>query len=310
MNPLSKFSNDEIEFRLKDLVVKERKLLHIILEHIKEVDSRKLYLARAFSTLKEYLVQECGYSGSAADRRIDAAKLLRDVPAVAEKIQTGELNLTQIGELSRAIKDAERVRGEKVSCMQKNELVEMISGMTTRDTQRELAVTLDIPIKEYDKQRVQKDESVRLEITLSKEQYEKLMQCQDLASHILSQNRMDPSLASVIEVLADKFLSNKIGTPKQISGGEEMTSPNTAAVPMRVNKSLTPKTRNEIFARDQGCQFKDRKTGRVCGSTRFSQVDHKTSQWAGGDHNQKNLQRLCANHNQFKYQQETFISVR
>ncbi|MGZ3800712.1 MAG: hypothetical protein ACXVCL_11140, partial [Bdellovibrio sp.] len=87
MNPLSKISDSDLEFQLKNLVAKERKLLHVILEHIREVDFRKIYLERAYSSLYEYLVKELGYSGSAAMRRIEAARLLKEVPTLAEKIQ-------------------------------------------------------------------------------------------------------------------------------------------------------------------------------------------------------------------------------
>ncbi len=109
MNMLAKISNEELEFRLKDLVSKERKLLHVILEHIKEVDTRKLYLQRAYPSIYEYLVKELGYSGSAAMRRLEAARLLKEVPLVSMKIQEGTLNLSQIGELTRMVKEKERI---------------------------------------------------------------------------------------------------------------------------------------------------------------------------------------------------------
>lgn len=109
MNMLAKLSNEELEFRLKDLVSKERKLLHVILEHIKEVDTRKLYLQRAYPSIYEYLVKELGYSGSAAMRRLEAARLLKEVPLVSMKIQEGSLNLSQIGELTRMVKEKKHI---------------------------------------------------------------------------------------------------------------------------------------------------------------------------------------------------------
>ncbi|UOF00992.1 HNH endonuclease [Bdellovibrio reynosensis] len=217
MNPLSHLSNNELEARLKDLVQKERKLLHVILEHIREVDSRKLYLGKAYSSIYEYLTKELHYSGSAAMRRLEAARLLRDVPQVAERIQEGSLNLSQIGELSRAIKEKEKISGEKVMSFQKHELIEMVSGKTTQETQHELSRKLNLPIKEIDSRRVQKDESVRLELTLSKEQYEKLMQCKDLAAHMLLQGNGSVSIPEVIEFLANQYLDDKFKKPKEIS---------------------------------------------------------------------------------------------
>ncbi|MGZ3791535.1 MAG: HNH endonuclease [Bdellovibrio sp.] len=324
MNPLSKISNSDLEFQLKNLVAKERKLLHVILEHIKEVDVRKIYLERAYSSLYEYLVKELGYSGSAAMRRLEAARLLKEVPALAEKIQEGSVNLSQIGELSRALKEKEKTSGKKISCTQKEELVAIITGKTTHETQKELSLALDVQPKNHDSQRMQQDESIRLEITLTKEQYQKLMTCKDLAAASLHQLQKDSSLGSLIEALADQYLAKKIKQEVDISPAKKIKTKNTDTkngvkvitktiseteriIKSRVNKTLTPKTRKAVLSRDLCCQFKDHKTGRQCKSTYALEVDHKTSRWAGGDHSIENLQVLCFQHNQFKYKKESQI---
>ena len=371
-----KLSNQELESQLKQLVQRERQLLHVILQHINEFATRKLYLERAYSSLYEYLTKELGYSGSAAMRRIEAARLLRDVPVVAQKIQEGTLNLSQIGELSRSIKEKESTTGLKVTELQKEGLVARIIGKTTMETQKELAVALDIPVKDFEKQKMQKDESVRLELTFSKEQYQKLLICRDLAAHLLEKNHSDSSWASVFEVLADQYLARK-GTAKNLSVNakkaeealedlekslpwvdsnsnsnsnsdlnldtnsdfdsasnsiptstfssslasqshskskseriSERTGKETSAsVAHRCNKTLTCKTRRFILQRDSCCQYKDPKTGRQCRNTFGLQVDHRTSQWAGGNHSLENLQTLCRTHNRFKYQKEAGLRV-
>ncbi|WP_374079163.1 HNH endonuclease [Bdellovibrio bacteriovorus] len=317
MQMLRRLSNQELEIGLKDLVQKERRLLHVILEHIKEIDSRKLYLERAYSSLYDYLIKEFGYSGSAAMRRIEATRLLNEVPSMAQKIQEGSLNLSQIGELSRSIKEKEKTTGERVSALQKNELVAKIESKTTLETQRELAAALDLPVKEFEKQKMQKDESLRLEITLSREQYQKLLQCKDLAAHLLEQNHLDSSWASLFEVLADQYLQKRTGissktlTPCRTTADVE--SDNNAKNDKNknkenninnFNKTLTPKTRQMILKRDTCCQYRDPKTGRQCQSTYALQADHKTSRWSGGTHEPQNLQSLCRRHNQYKYKKE------
>ncbi|MGZ3782867.1 MAG: hypothetical protein ACXVCY_19645 [Pseudobdellovibrionaceae bacterium] len=293
MNLLSKISNFDLEFQLKNLVAKERKLLHVILEHIREVDVRKIYLERAYSSLYEYLVKELGYSGSAAMRRLEAARLLKEVPTLAEKIQEGSVNLSQIGELSRALKEKEKTCGMKVSSAQKEELVAVIMGKTTQETQKELSLALDVQPKKHDCQRMQLDESIRLEITLTKEQYQKLMTCKDLAAASLFQNQKDSSLGSLIEALADQYLAKKIKPEVDIFPAKTKTTDTKSAAKLttktvsetgrviknRVNKTLTPKTRKAVLSRDLCCQFKDQKTGRQCKSTYALEVDHKTSRW-------------------------------
>lgn len=313
MNALSRLNNFELEASLKNLVSKERQLLHVILEHTKEVDTRKLYLERAYSSLYEYLTKELSYSGSAAMRRIEAARLLKDVPLLQEKIKDGSLNLSQIGELSKAIKEKEKTLDGKVSASQKAELVAVISGKTTQETQRDLVQLLDIDIKLHETKRVQQDESVRCELTLSKELYEKLKRCQELASHQVHKMEGGHSLSSVLEFLADCYLklqlpkkTNEIPkTPKSATPNADVAESNNLL--LKINKTLTPKTRLEIIARDKRCQYKDPITGGICGSAYFQQNDHKTSQWAGGTHEKSNLHVLCANHNRYKYQKESRI---
>ena len=295
MKNLFKLNDDELEISLEMHVKNERQILHVILEHIKEVSRRELHLARGYGSLKDYLIKRFGYSERAAYRRIDAAKLLMQVPALAENIKDGSMDITKICDLSLAVKEKERISGEKVSALVKTELVARIAGKTSMESQKEIAQVLDIQVKEHDHKKVQKDESVRLEFTVSKEVYEKLMKCQDLAAHKIQQENMGFSLASVIEVLTDKYLSEKT---------ELKTKPSE-----KTNQTLTPKTKIEILKRDQCCQFKDPKTGKICGSTFALQTDHRTSQWAGGDHSKNNLQILCAQHNRYKYRKESQLRL-
>ncbi|HWU43146.1 MAG TPA: HNH endonuclease [Bdellovibrio sp.] len=347
MVELKKLKNCELESQLKNLVAKERKLLHVILEHIREVDIRKLYLEKAYSSLYEYLVKELGYSGSAAMRRIDAAKLLREIPSVSEKIQEGSLSLSQIGELSRAVKEKEKSCGEKISSAQKIELVDAIVGKSTAETQKELCLALDIDLKKPEKKFVQKDDLVHLTITLSKELHAKLMRCKDLASHVLLQQHGDVSMNALFEFLADEYLekaepvseitNSKITNSKttkfkiadskngikaevisaSVPSCSENPDQNSGQISGRTStknkslKTLTPKTRREIFQRDRCCQYIDKSTGKQCKSTFLLQVDHKTPRWAARwtreDHSPANLQILCAQHNNGKYRSETGV---
>lgn len=296
---IAKLSNTELNANLKRLVSSERKILHLILEHINEVDSRKLYLEMAYSSLYEYLTKECQYSGSAAMRRISAAHLIREVPVIAEKIQTGTINLSQIGELARAIKEKEK-SGVSVSASQKNKLVAMISGKTTSETQKEISVGLDLEIKVPEKQFVQKDNSVRVELTLTQEQYQRLMKCRDIAAPILFSEGGGTSIAEVVGLLTDFYLKSK----KRDGVSEDLTEMIAKPMSESANKTLTPKTRREIFQRDKCCQYKDPSTGRLCGSTFDLEIDHVKPRWASGDHSSANLQVLCRAHNNFKYQRQ------
>ena len=180
-------------------------------------------------------------------------------------------------------------------------MIEKIADKTVEETQKELAQALDIQVKDYDSKRVQKDESVRLEITLTKNQYAKLMKCRDKAAHSLSQRNMSFNLGDVLEIVMDQYL--KLDTPFKETQ-KKSTQSGITVMPKRENKTLTPKTHREILERDGCCQHEDPQTGEICGETFALQVDHKQALWANGSHNPANLHALCAAHNQYKYRKE------
>ena len=297
MNPLLKLNNEQLENSLKFYMTKERQILHIVLQHIREMFRRDLHLKR-YGSMAEYLVKEFGYSETCARLRISAAKLMGEVPSLAEKIQDGSMNLVKVAELSRAVKEKESEIKEKVSAAQKIELVAMISGKTARESQKELAEALDIKVKDFEFHRVQKDESVRHEFTASKELQEKINRCRGYAAHKISQEHKEHSLASMLEVIMDAYLKSMEGTPQK----SELA---LQAEPEKVNKSITRKTRQQVIQRDQCCQHKDPETGKKCESTFALQADHITPKWANGSNAPSSLQALCANHNQAKYRRES-----
>ncbi|WP_413581339.1 HNH endonuclease [Bdellovibrio sp. HCB288] len=303
-------SDSEVETRLKYLTRKERELLHLVLVHIKEIETRRIFLLRGHGTMYDYLTKELYYSGSAAMRRLEASRILRDVPVVAEKIHQGTLNLAQLSELSRAIKE-KRKDGVEISAQQKSELVEMISGKTTLETQKEIAQELQIKLKKPEQVRVQRDDSVHVALTFTRTQHETVMQAKDKAAHLLHENKKDHSLSSFFEILSRSYISGKMKlAAARMSGFDQATSKGLQAMnasPELSPKTITPRLRSLILARDQSCQYIDKQTGKKCGSTYGLEVDHRQAQWAGGGHAVTNLQALCSAHNKFKYQQEASI---
>jgi 5-methylcytosine-specific restriction endonuclease McrA len=138
-------------------------------------------------------------------------------------------------------------------------------------------------------------------MTIKAELYEKLMACRDIAASSLLAEYQDASLESVMDLLAESFLSQK----------KRSLEKKTHAEVVAQNKTLTANTRRNILNRDRCCQFKDPATGKICGSTFNLEVDHKQPRWAQGNHAAENLQVLCRPHNNHKYRREnnlTFIS--
>ncbi len=121
------------------------------------------------------------------------------------------MNLTQVSEFARTVKEKERQCEEKIKACQKQELLIKIGHQTTIQTQKTLAQELDLKLQTKIHTRTQKDKSVRIELTLSKEQFENLKKCQDLLSHAHLKQNQALDLVSVIDSLATRDLKSKMG---------------------------------------------------------------------------------------------------
>lgn len=313
---ISYLSNSELLARFGKLVQTERKITHLVLECIAEIDSRRLYLDKAYPSLYEFLVREFGYSSSAALRRIESARLLREVPEVAAKIESGALNLSQLSKVQQALRTVQKVEDRKLESSEKKELLSRIEHTTQQQTEVILSQALSLPIFAEDKEKYHRDESVTLTITFSKEQMQILTQAQDLISHAVPEKKW----AEALTYLAQKEIQRRTQVKRKLPKEEkDLTTVLASAktLPMN-NPAPTPATgverrpvpaavRKAVFHQQRCCQYRDPETGRICGSTRFSQTDHRQAVWAGGSNEASNLQILCGQHNRHKYRQESFL---
>ena len=197
-----------------------------------------------------------------------------------------------------------------------------------------MAQEFQIEVKATERKVIQQDESVRIELTLTKDEAELLKKAQELLS-----NKTGGSLKNTLIEMAERTVKSyepktKV-KPNHKPDHEPMAKPNdepkaksnyadenknkfkskentTFTATMAVNKkelkkkdaelkSVTPRLKKEILVRDQCCQFKNPKTGKICGSKRFLEIDHIQPRFLGGAHTSNNLRVLCKNHNKFRY---------
>jgi hypothetical protein len=173
-----------------------------------------------------------------------------------------------------------------------------------------LAQEFNVSPQVADKRSTQRDESVRVELTITKEK----MALLDRVRQQLS-NKTGGGLKDTILALA-KFagaepkvkVPNPDATVAAAPASADAPNPAPAAVlalataRAPVRKTVAPKLRREIIARDQCCQFRDSATGQVCGSQFFLEIDHIRPRFMNGTHAVENLRVLCKNHNIFRYQ--------
>ncbi len=299
----------------ENLVRRERKITAQVLECIGEIDKRKLYLEKGCTSLFDYLVKDFGYSPGAAMRRIDGARLLKELPEIGEKFESGTLTLSQATQVQRASRELKKTKNKVVQSNQKRELIHQIENLNQKETEQTLATLLDLTLIPAQKEVVHKNQSVTLTITLTAEQMQILEHAQNMISHSVPHK----SWADTLTYLAQKEITRRTSNrpPKSITaataaenqsnfkkpaGKTTLSTQDTQATSKR--RALAARVRKKLIHPLAVCEYHDSK-GRKCSNTRFLQIDHIQSLSRGGTNHIDNLQVLCGVHNRLKYQRES-----
>jgi hypothetical protein len=197
--------------------------------------------------------------------------------------------------------DCELTVEDKARCL------DVIKNKTTENSQQALCAELDIKPIVKEKKRLQQDESVRLEITLNKDQMAIVQRAREVLSHTLP----GATNAELFTYLAEFLIQKRDPLVKKPAKARAAKTPASEA---EVKNTATPTRRKlpaatirAVHQRDVCCQWRDRETGEICGTRFQTQADHIKPIWAGGSDELENMQILCAAHNRLKYRLEAGI---
>ncbi|WP_374079002.1 HNH endonuclease [Bdellovibrio bacteriovorus] len=312
MIDLKELSNDDLVLRMEKLVRTERKITHLVLLHIAEIESRKIYAEMGYDGMYSYLTRGLGYSEGSAYRRLQSARLLKKVPSISEKIEDGSINLTQLTQVQKCIKENTK-SGKSVSVEKAIDVLQKLENKNSFETQKTLALEMNLPVQSHEKIKPQSDDSIRLEVTLTEEQFRELEKAKNLLSHICP----DGSWAEVISTLAKKFNQQKLkgrannlkekskkvdeqtnSTQIVIAARDVVANSNSCGtVPVR-RKYISIYTKRFLLNKaDHCCEYRNPDTGKRCSSKYLLEVDHVHPVALGGTNEINNLRVLCRTHN-------------
>jgi hypothetical protein len=301
------FSDLEILQRTDRLVKSERKITHLVLKYINEIDSRKLFLKLGYESLHRYLVAHQKYSDDQAYARTDAAAVLQKCAVTCEKIENGKITLSQLKKVGQCLRQ-ERKLGREVTAEITLNILSQIENKSVFETEKVLAVEMNYVPKVHQRVHPQVDGSVRAELTFTKAQFEILKRAQELISHSVPSH----DLAEVITHLATlviKKADGKLNCQKSNSDSDTLTkcvSEDKAATKTtqsfserpRSRKYISVKIKRAIRARAGNCCEHLQPTSGVKCESRFQlQIDHVIPKAKGGGDEIENLRLLCGVHN-------------
>ena len=107
---------------LTALTARDRTTTALLLAHIAEVDSRRLYATAGYSAMFHYCVRKLGFSEDVASKRIRAARAARRFPSVFDAIADGRLHVSGVSMLAPTLRN--------LSAMEASELLKAAENKT------------------------------------------------------------------------------------------------------------------------------------------------------------------------------------
>ncbi len=306
---LRKLDSKELRSFVTASAQNERHHMMQVLYGLQEIERKRLHLEWGFSSLHQFCVEALGYSEGSAARRVQASRLLRDVPEVKAKLEEGTISLSVAAQAQsffyRESKMARSYRPEG-----KRELLAKLDHKTSRETEVEL-LKLSPQALPQERLRQVTPEHQELRVILDAELIQALEEFKTLASHQLPNGSHQEVLRLALRTAAETLRKKKLGVdckaqaatePSLIHKTTPTSVPRRFSGSRRLSRSISVATKRAVWERDGGaCAYKDPETNRRCGSKTRLEFDHHPIPFAhGGESTPQNLRLVCRRHNVFE----------
>ena len=296
-------SSQELLSRTKSLLEDERRATVAFILHLEEISRRMVYAEWGFSSMWGFCTRELGMSEGASQRRLQAMKLLRDIPEAKSAIETGTLSLSNAAKI-QSFRQSQKKQGGAVS--DPKVLVEQVASMSQRECEAKLfAISPEATPKERDRV-VSASSEHELRIVVSKDLYEKLQRIKGLLAHALP----DASYAQLLDYMTTETLTRLekkkgILPTSEVNESQRVAKEFTAAaavaqqrpLPSGRRVSLPIVLKRAVFSRAQGrCEY-IANDQRRCTSRFRLEIDHILPLSLNGANEMDNLRVTCRTHN-------------
>lgn len=279
---ITTLSNQQLLNGIKGFVSKERKITSIIIEHLEEIERRKLYCDLKYQSLFKYCVKELGYSEDQACRRINAMRVVKKMPEVKKAIDSGAVTLTTLNLFSGASSELELNKNEK------EDLMNRFKGKSKRACQLEV-----------DQMRREKGKSVKKKPASIRADHN--------GKTRLSISLDDKLISTLRSLAAEKNESLEVTLSRLITKEKERVIGKVSALEQRKTKikSTSKQRRGKEVGKGRYIPKKVKQIVRAkadylcenCGSQHRLQYEHTKPIATGGRSELTNMKLLCSNCN-------------
>jgi 5-methylcytosine-specific restriction endonuclease McrA len=241
-------------------------------------------------------------------------RLLKEIPEVEIKIQSGDLNLTQVT-MARTY-----FREVKATVQEKKEILSAIENQSARATERILVESKPesfAPLAISEKERFLRGQKLEVTFILDEEtqknleeievllnrKYSKLELFKMMTQRTLHQLKKKQSVVKeqMKSETRNDFTDRKLSTGDQSAHSLERKAQPSVKAQSKKSRYISAKIRKAVAQRDQNrCQFVDPVSRRQCECRVHLEFDHIKAFAQGGENSYENLQLLCSTHNKLR----------
>ncbi len=288
----------------------EREATVRVLKNFIEIDRRRIFAVYGKGSFKEFVMSRYNFSEDETWRRINAMKLLREVPEVEEKMESGSISMTHLGVAQSLFKHESKKHDRTFTPEEKLEVLEKMENTSTREAQRMAFSMASSPMFEVqDKIRPVGADTIEIKFAAPSELEQKLERLKGLLAH----SHPKITMADLIDKLCDlgveqwdparkvvkarkSHAAPRPETDSEIDAGAG--SPPRTEIDAEVEVAAEP-VRERIAAQlKRAVWLRDNSRCCNCGSSHALQIDHCQPVAFGGESTLENLRLLCRSCNQ------------
>jgi hypothetical protein len=305
-------SDADLVAATKDLVRRSNGTEADLLEHLAEIDARKLYLERAFPSMFAFCVAELGFSEDAAYYRITVARAARRWPAVLDSLRSGAVHLAGLRLLAPHLSDENhRELLASAAGKPKREIEEMLArfaplppvatvirrvpeapALELVSPAGEARIAVEVPRSHRPKVEPVAEETFRIHFTAGAAFRDKLKQAQDLLRHRVPTGDVPKVFELALDALIERVEKERFAKgrkPRRVAR-RDPSAPVTRHIPAAMER--------EVYERDGArCTYVDER-GNRCPETCGLEIDHVKGFARTREHRLEDMRLLCRAHNQ------------
>lgn len=314
MIDFKKLSNETLHENTIGAASIEKKATLFLLEHLAEIDRRRVYAIRGYPSLWDYVHKALGYSEAQAWDRVSAMRLIVRVPEVRTELAEGRLTLTTTAKLGA------HIRREKLNLIETQSLLQEVAGKSSREVERVLVAKSSEPQKPDRVQPVAKNVT-RISIDVSDEFLALMKRVKELNRNPAAapQEIFEMTMREYVKKREPKVRTksrheNESTNSKNISAASSVIDAPSLRAPEvkntgsgqpatkdsreKISRYVAKATRDLIRNRSgDRCEFFDHVTRRRCECRVGLEFDHVRPFALDGGNEVSNLRHYCAAHN-------------